>query len=150
MGICLVDRYGRSHLVTLVERHSSYLIVLPLTDATTTTVVPAVTAAVQQLPPLMRRSLTWDRGVGMTRHADFTTATCLPVYFCDACCPWQASATKQQRPAAAVPSQEDRPVRPPRRAHPGRRRRAEPPPRQTLLWQTPHEVFWSASLALIA
>ena len=36
-GDLLVDRYGRSHLVTLVERHSSYLIVLPLTDATTTT-----------------------------------------------------------------------------------------------------------------
>jgi IS30 family transposase len=80
--------------VTLVERHSRYLLVLPLSDATTTTVVTAVTAAFHQLPPIMRRSLTWDRGVEMTRYAQFTAATGIPVYFCDAYCPW---ATRQQR-----------------------------------------------------
>ena len=48
-GDLLVGRYGRSHMVTLVERHSRYLVVLPLLDATTRTVVAAVTAAFQQL-----------------------------------------------------------------------------------------------------
>ena len=76
-------------MVTLVERHSRYLLVLPLRDATTRTVVAAVTAAFQQLPPTMGRSLTWDRGVEMMRHADFTATTGIPVYFCDAYCPWQ-------------------------------------------------------------
>jgi transposase, IS30 family len=89
-----VGRYGRSHLVTLVERHSRYLVVLPLTDATTSTVVAAVTTAFQQLPPTMRRSLTWDRGVEMTRHADFTAATGIPVYFCGAYCPWQRGSNE--------------------------------------------------------
>jgi IS30 family transposase len=70
-GDLLVGRYGHSHLVTLVERHSRYLLVLPLTDATTTTVVAAVTAAVQQLPPIMRRSPTWDRGVQMLRCTEY-------------------------------------------------------------------------------
>jgi hypothetical protein len=35
-------------MVTLVERHSRYLLVLPLLDATTSTVVAAVTAAFQR------------------------------------------------------------------------------------------------------
>jgi IS30 family transposase len=93
-GDLLVGRYGRSHMVTLVERHSRYLRVLPLLDATTLTVVAAVTAAFQQLPPTMRRSLTWDRGVEMTRHTDFTAATGIPVYFCDAYCPWQRGSNE--------------------------------------------------------
>ena len=77
-----------------MERHSRYLLVLPLLDATTLTVVAAVTAAFQQLRPTMRRSLTWDRGVEMTRHTDFTAATGIPVYFCDAYCPWQRGSNE--------------------------------------------------------
>lgn len=44
-GDLLVGRYGRSHLVTLAERHSRYLMVLPLPNATSSSVVAAVTAA---------------------------------------------------------------------------------------------------------
>ena len=81
-------------MVTLVERHSRYLLVLPLLDATTSTVVAAVTAAFQRLRPTMRRSLTWDRAVDMTQHADFTAATGIPVYFCDAYCRGSTAATR--------------------------------------------------------
>jgi len=75
--------------------------------------VTAVTAAFHQLPPIMRRSLTWDRGVEMTRHADFTAATGIPVYFCDAYCPWQRGSNENSKRAApTVLSEEDRPVSP--------------------------------------
>ncbi len=80
-GDLLVGRYGRSHLVTLVERHSRFLHVFAVADATTTTVVSAVARAFLELPQHMRRSLTWDRGVEMTRHVDFTSKTGVPVYF---------------------------------------------------------------------
>jgi IS30 family transposase len=50
-GHLLVGRYGPSHMVTMVERHSRYLLVLRRLAATTRTVVAALMAAFQQLPP---------------------------------------------------------------------------------------------------
>ena len=138
-------------MVTLVERHSRYLLVLPLLDATTRTVVAAVTAAFQQLPPTMRRSLTWDRGVEMARHADSTAATGIPVYFCDAYCPWQRGSNensngllRQYFPKKTDLSQHDADHV---QAVVGELNRR---PRQSLRWQTPHEVFCAATVAMIA
>jgi IS30 family transposase len=37
----------------------------------------------------LRRSLTWDRGLGMAKYKDFTVATDVQVYFCDPQSPWQ-------------------------------------------------------------
>jgi IS30 family transposase len=34
-------------------------------------------------PEFLRNSVTWGQGKEMTRHADFTIRTGLPVYFCD-------------------------------------------------------------------
>jgi IS30 family transposase len=50
--------------------------------------VPAVARALLELPEVIRGSLTWDRGVEMTNHADLTEATGMKVYFCDAYSPW--------------------------------------------------------------
>ena len=52
VGDLLVGRYGRSHMVILVERRSR--LILPLLDATTAPWSPRS----QQLQPTMRRSLT--------------------------------------------------------------------------------------------
>lgn len=150
-GDLLVGRYGRSHLVTLVERHSRYLLVLPLRDATTATVVTAVIAAFQQLPPAMARSLTWDRGVEMTRHADLTAATGLPVYFCDAYCPWQRGSNENSNGLLRqyFPKKTDLSIHQPEHVQ-AVVNELNQRPRQTLGWHTPHEVFWAASLAMIA
>ena len=94
-GDLLVGARGRSHVGTLVERATRYLVLLHLPDgAGTDSVIGALTAAVEQLPAPLRRSLTWDRGVEMTRHTGFTATTKIPVFFCDAYAPWQRGSNE--------------------------------------------------------
>lgn len=42
-----------------------------------------------ELPPSLRRSLTWDQGTEMAKHLEIATDTGARVYFCDAASPWQ-------------------------------------------------------------
>jgi IS30 family transposase len=55
----------------------------------TEVVVAALSRHVRKLPATLRRSLTWDRGLEMAKHKDFTVATDVQVYFCDPQSPWQ-------------------------------------------------------------
>lgn len=68
-----MGRYGRSRVATLVERHSRTLIAVPLPcGAKSESVVTALIETFNALPQSMPRSLTWDRGNVMVRHAQFT------------------------------------------------------------------------------
>ncbi|MEB0266898.1 IS30 family transposase [Cryobacterium sp. 10I5] len=83
-GDMIVGRYGTSHIVTLVERHSRILIAVPFPHgAKSETVIAALIETFNKLPAPMRRTLTWDRGTKMARHADFTIATGIPVFVID-------------------------------------------------------------------
>ena len=49
----------------------------------------AIAATITTLPAELRRSLTWDRGKELARHADLKLGADLDVYFCDPNSPWQ-------------------------------------------------------------
>jgi IS30 family transposase len=49
----------------------------------------AIASSITTLPEQLRRSLTWDRGREMARHAELRIDTGLEVYFCDPRSPWQ-------------------------------------------------------------
>jgi IS30 family transposase len=49
----------------------------------------AIASTITTLPAELRRSLTWDRGKEMARHADLKVAAGLDIYFCDPQSPWQ-------------------------------------------------------------
>jgi len=85
----LVAGSANSHVATLVERQTRYLMLIKLTGKDTATVVTALSARVQTLPEQLRASLTWDRGLELADHKRFTLATDVAVYFCDPRSPWQ-------------------------------------------------------------
>lgn len=85
----LLSGSGNSHIATLVERHSRFTILVKVPSKDTATVVDALTRQVRKLPAVLRRSLTWDRGLEMAKHKSFTVATKVNVYFCDPQSPWQ-------------------------------------------------------------
>ena len=78
-----------SYIATLVERHSRFLMLIKVPSKDTAVVVAALSQHVRKLPATLRRSLTWDRGLEMAKHKEFTVATDVQVYFCDPQSPWQ-------------------------------------------------------------
>ncbi len=85
---------GNSHIATLVERHSRFVMLIKVPSKETEAVVAALSQHVRKLPVTLRRSLTWDRGLEMAKHKDFTVATDVKVYFCDPQSPWQRGSNE--------------------------------------------------------
>jgi IS30 family transposase len=83
-----------SYVATLVERHSRFLMLVKVSGKETEAVVAALGEHVRKLPATLRRSLTWDRGLEMAKHKEFTVATDVRVYFCDPQSPWQRGSNE--------------------------------------------------------
>jgi len=89
-GDLVIGAQGASALITLAERATRNVLIRRLPDRhDAPTVAQALTQMVADLPADLRRTLTWDQGVEMATHLDFTLATDCPVYFCDPHSPWQ-------------------------------------------------------------
>jgi IS30 family transposase len=85
----LVSGSKNTHIATLVDRKSRYTIILKLKGKDAASVNEALTNKFLGLPLSVRKSLTWDRGMELAKHAEFTNKTGIPVYFCDPQSPWQ-------------------------------------------------------------
>jgi IS30 family transposase len=85
---------GNSHIATLVERHSRFVMLIKVPSRDTAEVVGALGKHVRKLPATLRRSLTWDRELEMAKHKDFTVATDVKVYFCNPQSPWQRGSNE--------------------------------------------------------
>ena len=85
----LVTGSRNTHIATLVDRKSRFTIILKLAGKDATTVNAALLSTFRKMPLEYRKSLTWDRGMELAKHADLTTEIGIPVYFCDPQCPWQ-------------------------------------------------------------
>jgi len=62
-------------VATLVERHSRFVMLVKVPGKETEAVVAALSQQVRKLPVTLRRSLTWNRGLEMAKHKEFTVAT---------------------------------------------------------------------------
>jgi IS30 family transposase len=90
----LLSGKANTHIATLVERHSRFLMLVKVPSKETVPVVNAVARKIKTLPRALRRSLTWDRGKEMSNHEQFTIATDVQVYFCDPHSPWQRGSNE--------------------------------------------------------
>lgn len=79
---------------TLVERSSGYLILVKMNDATATSAMEGFSAALNRMPLAMRKSMTYDQGREMARHAEITQKTGVAIYFCDPHSPWQRGSNE--------------------------------------------------------
>jgi IS30 family transposase len=138
----------QSNMATLVERQSRYVVLVRLTARDTTSVVRALIRRAQHLPEGLMQSLTWDRGLELAAHQQFTLATDAQVYFCDPRSPWQRGSNENTNGLLRqyFPKGEDV-------SHYTQRqldviaRKLNTRPRQTLHWKTPAEVL-AATVAL--
>ncbi|MGC8045101.1 IS30 family transposase, partial [Salmonella enterica] len=53
---------GNSHIATLVERHTRYVMLVKIARKDTQTVIDALIKHAGKLPQELYKSLTWDRG----------------------------------------------------------------------------------------
>lgn len=85
----LVTGSNNTHIATLVDRRTRFTIILKVPGKDAESVHIALTHAFKKLPDCLKKSLTWDRGMELAKHATFTERTGVPVYFCDPQSPWQ-------------------------------------------------------------
>jgi IS30 family transposase len=90
----LIAGSNNSHIATLVERQSRFVMLVKVPGKDTAGVVKALTRRVQSLPKQLRRSITWDRGKEMADHKGFSLSTDIKVYFCDPHSPWQRGSNE--------------------------------------------------------
>ncbi|YAL83399.1 IS30 family transposase [Dermacoccaceae bacterium W4C1] len=148
-GDLIIGAAGQGAVMTLVERASRFVLLAPIPgrrDSLTAT--GELTRLIATLPMQLRKSLTWDQGAEMSRHAQFTIDTGIPVYFCDPHSPWQrgtnentngllrqywpkgtdlSGVTRAETDAVAL--------------------RLNTRPRKTLNWQTPAQALNTGPLA---
>ena len=94
-GDLILGSNCRSAIATLVERQTRYTMLVHLPDDHSATAVrDGLLATIKTLPEHLRKSLTWDQGTELTRHAEIALATKMDIYFCDPHSPWQRGSNE--------------------------------------------------------
>ena len=93
-GDLIKGKANASSVGTLVERTSGYLMLVKMKDATATSAMEGFSAALNGMPLAMRKSMTYDQGREMARHAEITQQTGVAIYFCDPHSPWQRGSNE--------------------------------------------------------
>jgi IS30 family transposase len=67
---------------------------IKMNDTTATSAVEGFSAALNRMPLTVRKSMTYDQGREMTRHAEITQRTAVAIYFADPHSPWQPGSNE--------------------------------------------------------
>jgi IS30 family transposase len=141
-GDLLKGANNRSAVGTLVERTSRLVMLARMPGLDALAAQHAFERLFKPLPAILRRTLTYDSGTEMSRHAALTQATGVKVYFADPYSPWQRGSNenangliRQYLPKGTDLSGHSQ------RDLDAIARRLNTRPRKVLDFQTPSEVF---------
>ncbi len=89
-GDLIIGKGNRTAIITVFDRTSRYVWMagLPKGRGAGPT-LSALTKLLKRIPPELRRTLTWDQGGEMARHALLAKRCGIDVYFADPHSPWQ-------------------------------------------------------------
>lgn len=90
----LIAGSKNSYIVTLVERHSRYVMLAKISDRKSESVVSAMIKQAKKLPSELYKSLTLDRGSEFADHPRLKVEANVDVYFCDPSSPWQRGSNE--------------------------------------------------------
>lgn len=93
-GDLIVGNHHGSAIGTLVERQTRMVRLLHLPRSDADSLHTALVTRMNDLPPHLLRSITWDQGTEMARHLATTRSLGTPVYFCDSHSPWQRGSNE--------------------------------------------------------
>lgn len=151
-GDLIVGAFNRSAIATLVERTSRFAVLLHLGDGGRADALrDGLAGCFGDLPPALRRSLTWDQGSEMCHHHRVAQSTGMPVFFCHPGRPWQRPSNENTNGLLRqyFPKKSDLSLITPEQllTVAGELNQR---PRRALGWQTPHEVYSRAVVAMTA
>jgi IS30 family transposase len=131
-----------SYIVTLVERHTRYVMLAKVESRHTQTVINALIRQARKLPDELYRSLTWDRGPELADHKRFSMETDIDVYFCDPQSPWQRGSNENTNRLLRQYFPKGMDLAPHSQAHLNKvARQLNERPRKTLDFHSPAERF---------
>jgi IS30 family transposase len=138
----LLSGSKNSHIATLVERHTRYVMLVKVAGKDTEMVVSALIKQARKLPNELYKSLTWDRGKELADHQRFSLATDIDVYFCDPQSPWQRGSNENTNGLLRQYFPKGTDVSVYSQAHLNKvARQLNERPRKTLEFETPAERF---------
>ena len=88
---------GKMHqggLLTLVERKSGFARIAKIANRCSSTTMSAIERCLQDLPPALRRSATFDNGSEFAEYERLHRSLGLSVYFADPYCAWQRGSNE--------------------------------------------------------
>lgn len=89
LGDLIIGAGLQSAIGTLVERRTRFTVLVHLPDGRTAPVVgDRLVGMLEQLPPALRRTKTWDQGNEMFHHERIEAETGVGIYFADPHSPW--------------------------------------------------------------